>query len=506
MASRVNFDFSFGKRAKSRARSEGERLRILVIGDLRGAARAPSAEANPLATARVQKLGIDNFDRVFASLTPAVELAPRSGDAAGQDPVRLSFGALADFHPDALYDSLDALRGLALSRARLADANTFAAERARLLSDQPVAKESATPLVPADESAASTLGRLLGGPVSKPAAPSAAASAIDGLLQAIVGPHVKASLPEQKQLLASVDAAVSSELRAVLHDPAFQRLEASWRGLDWLVRENALGDQLELCVLDASRAELIADLRACGGELERSTLYRLIVEREVLAPSGQPFALIIGDLYVEGEESDVGLLAGLGALAAHAGGAFIAGARPELIGCKDLVNETHWSSWEKPDPALAERMSLLRASPVAPFIGLALPRLIGRVPYGKRSDPIERFDFSELTADAAHEQYLWINPAFGCAQLLVASFAADGWDFTLGSELELGSLPLAAQLGSDGERIKPCAEVCFDASSAEHVLGHGLMPLLSYRDRNAVRLMRFQSIAQPAAPLAGPWR
>jgi type VI secretion system protein ImpC len=215
--------------------------------------------------------------------------------------------------------------------------------------------------------------------------------------------------------------------------------------------------------------------------------------------------MIVGDLYFDGSETDVGLLAGLGALAAQAGGAFIAGATPALLGCQDLPSTTHWSEWSPPDAAVAERMALLRKSPVAPFIGLSLPRLIGRVPYGKRSDPIERFDFSELLAEPAHAHYLWINAAFGCAQLMAAAFAEDGWDFRLDSQLELDGLPLAAELGSDGERLKPSAEVCLDASSAERVLNEGLMPWLSFKNRNAARLLRFQSIALPAAPLAGPW-
>jgi type VI secretion system protein ImpC len=507
MASRVDFDFSFDARRRSpRARPDGERLRILVVSDLRGAGRAPFDPTAPLASARVQHVGIDDFDSFFTQLAPAVELSARAGEASS----RISFRALTDFHPDALYESLDVLQALRASRARLCQPSTFAAERERLLADPPAGASADQGRVahaaPAEEeSAASTLGRLLGGAVARPAA-SSAVSAIDQLLATIVAPHVTASLPEQAQLIASVDAAISSELRAVLHDPAFQRLEGSWRALDWLVRENALGDELALSVLDASREQLLADLAACGGALERSALYRLVVEREVSAPSGRPIALIVGDLYVDGSESDVRLVAGMGALAAQAGGAFIAGAQPSLIGVSELSADAHWSSWSEPDSQVGERLALLRRSPVAPFVGLAMPRLLGRVPYGQRSDPIERLAFEELLAGAAHEQYLWINPAFGCAQLLAASFAQEGWDLRLGSALELANLPLAAQLGPDGERIKPCAEVCFDASSAERVLGQGVMPWLSYRDRNAARLLCFQSIAEPAAPLSGPWQ
>jgi type VI secretion system protein ImpC len=38
------------------------------------------------------------------------------------------------------------------------------------------------------------------------------------------------------------------------------------------------------------------------------------------------------------------------------------------------------------------------------------------------------------------------------------------------------------------------------------LINEGLMPLLSVKGRDAVRLPRFQSIAEPAAPLAGRWR
>ena len=39
----------------------------------------------------------------------------------------------------------------------------------------------------------------------------------------------------------------------------------------------------------------------------------------------------------------------------------------------------------------------------------------------------------------------------------------------------------------------------------EAMLDRGLMPLMSHRNRNAVRLVRFQSIAEPLETLAGSW-
>jgi len=50
-----------------------------------------------------------------------------------------------------------------------------------------------------------------------------------------------------------------------------------------------------------------------------------------------------------------------------------------------------------------------------------------------------------------------------------------------------------------------CAEEYLTERAAEAMLNRGLMPLMSYRNRNAVRLMRFQSIAEPLKTLSGPW-
>ncbi len=74
-----------------------------------------------------------------------------------------------------------------------------------------------------------------------------------------------------------------------------------------------------------------------------------------------------------------------------------------------------------------------------------------------------------------------------------------------GDVLQIGDLP-AHTYQVDGEtQLQPCAEVCLTERAAESILSRGLMPLMSYKNRNAVRLIRWQSLADPAAALAGPW-
>ena len=129
-----------------------------------------------------------------------------------------------------------------------------------------------------------------------------------------------------------------------------------------------------------------------------------------------------------------------------------------------------------------------------------------RLPYGAKSEPVERFTFEELTGAESHYSYLWGNPALAAAILIARAFQDRGWSMTLNDVLELGDLPAHTFVGADGPELKPCAEVYLSDIAAEAVLAQGIMPFLSHRYRNIVRLARFQSIAEPFQALAGPWR
>jgi type VI secretion system protein ImpC len=59
---------------------------------------------------------------------------------------------------------------------------------------------------------------------------------------------------------------------------------------------------------------------------------------------------------------------------------------------------------------------------------------------------------------------------------------------------------------SDGEKIyQPCGEVLLTQNACERIMEHGLMPLVSYKNTDHVKLARFQSIADPVGALKGKW-
>jgi type VI secretion system protein ImpC len=316
----------------------------------------------------------------------------------------------------------------------------------------------------------------------------------------MVAPHVVAGTdPRRDELIAAMDRAISVQMRAVLHDPSFQALESLWRSLRQLVTELEFGETLELRLLDVTREEIADDVRSVGAELDRSAIHRAVLDR-----SGRD-SIMIGAFRFGPDAADLELLAALGAIASQTGGVFLAEASPALCGCDSFAQTPHPRDWKPLETGAERRWSALRASPWSRWIGLAAPRVLQRLPYGRATDPTERFQFEEFADGHRHERYLWGNPAFACATLIARAFGENGWSMELDDHLELDDLPLHAFVEAGESRLQPCAEAFLGESAADAMLGRGLMPLLSRADRGTVRLVRHQSVAHPPAPLAGPW-
>ena len=308
-------------------------------------------------------------------------------------------------------------------------------------------------------------------------------------LRGLVAPHIVPDHgPLQAQLTASVDRTIAAQMRELLHAPAFQALESAWRGAQWLVASLELDERLQLHLFDVSRDELLADVVAARGQLTQTGLHRALADRWRGVPGGESWSAVVSLERFGPSDTDIGLLAALGLLAQQAGGPLLAGADPALA----LADPSALTGW-----------TTLRQSEAAPWIGLAAPRVLLRRPYGKRSDPVASFAFEEFTGPPEHEHLLWGAGALAAALLIGRAYMARGWAMEPGDEREIGDLP-ACSFERDGEmELQACAEDYLGEQAGQALLAAGLMPLMSHRHRNAVTVLRFQSIAEPARPLAG---
>jgi type VI secretion system protein ImpC len=292
-------------------------------------------------------------------------------------------------------------------------------------------------------------------------------------------------------------------MRAVLHQPAFQSLEAAWRGLRRFVDSVDLGEQLTLHVADVGKEELDADLASCEGDLSDSGTYRLVGESSRRGAEAGNWTLLVGLYRFGATERDLRLMERLAAVAATLHTPLLADAEPSLLGSRGLPADPDPRNWSIADDPVAARWQALRASPSARWLGLAIPRILQRLPYGARTEPIESFAFEEMAGDGGHEDYLWGSAALACAQAM-GSAAVDGLDgLPSCGALELDDLPAHTRRINGETVLQPCAEVLLPLGTGEVVSRHGIIPMLSYSGRNAVRVMSVQSIADPPGALAG---
>jgi type VI secretion system protein ImpC len=476
-------------------------FRMLLLGDWSGRTNrrlAPSRLAN-LRPVRVDR---DNLEEVLKKAGAELHLAAGQSD---DRPLTIRFTELDDFHPDRLFQRVEVFQALRNLRERLGDPTSFAAGAEELRSWKAGAGSPEPPAVNPEN----VLEQILGGPISapRPSESVSDAGSLQAVIRNIVQPYLAPQIDYAKQaeLMALVDNAIGAQMRAVLHHPDFQTLESAWRGLHFLIRRLDTDVDLQVFILDTTKDELAADLSSAD-DLRSTGLYRLLVEQTVGTPGALPWSAVFGHYTFDHRRTDVAILGRLAKVVRPARAPFIAAASGRLLGCASLAATPDPDDWRSPiDPHEAADWDDLRRLPEASSIGLALPRFLLRLPYGKETSPTEQFDFEEMPAGSQHEDYLWGHPAIACGFLIGRAFNRNGSSLDLDILQEIDGLPVHVYQEAGESRLKPCAEIVLVERAIEAIRAKGLMPLLSIPGRDAVQLAGFTSLANPARPLAGRW-
>ena len=281
----------------------------------------------------------------------------------------------------------------------------------------------------------------------------------------------------------------------MLHHPDFQTVESLWRSVELLVRNLETGAKLEIVLLDVTAEEFAADLSRADS-LDQTGLYRLLVEQPALDAAQGPFAAIVGNYTFEQTPPHAELLGRMAKLAYAARAPFLAAVSNDYLK-KPKPEDVH--------PLVTESWAKLRALPEAAYLGLVVPRFLLRLPYGKKTEPIDPFDFEEFSKREGLRSMPWGNGAFVATLLLAQTFQKQGLkSMKLGSILSVGDMPYHYFTDDDGDQVAlPCTDRLMTEALAAHAAGQGLMALVSLKGRPEVRLAGFQSPA--GKQLLGPW-
>ncbi|MCD1127733.1 type VI secretion system contractile sheath large subunit [Jinshanibacter sp. LJY008] len=301
--------------------------------------------------------------------------------------------------------------------------------------------------------------------------------------------------------ISQIDKQLSEQLDAVMHHPEFQSIESAWRGLKFLVDRTDFRRNVRIEVLDASKEALQQDFEDAP-ETIQTGFYRHTYIQEYDTPGGEPIGVTISNFEFDRGPQDVALLRNISKVAAAAHMPFIASVGPAFFGknnmeevaaIKDIANYfdraeyTKWKSFRDTDDSR--------------YVGLTLPRVLARLPYGPDTVPVRNFNYTEEVKGPDHDRYLWTNASFAFAANMVKSFVRNGWCVQVRGPQAGGlvdDLPIHLYDLGTGNQVKIPTEVLIPETREFEFANLGFIPLSFYKNRDYACFFSANSAQKPA--------
>lgn len=303
-----------------------------------------------------------------------------------------------------------------------------------------------------------------------------------------------------ESIIAEIDRKLSAQINLILHHEAFQKAESAWRGLHHLVSNSETDEKLKVRFMDVSKDELRRTLRRHRGVgWDQSPIFKRLYEEEYGQLGGEPYGCLIADYYFDHTPPDVELLAAITRIAAASHAPFIAGAAPSLLEMESWQELANPRDLAKITSNLEHSVwNSLRENEDTRYVGLAMPRFLARLPYSTTSNPVDEFDFEEVTDGADHRNYVWNNAAYAMAVNINRSFKLHGW-CTMIRGVESGgsveNLPCHVFPTDDGGIDMKCpTEIAISDRREAELAKAGLIPLVHRKNTGHATFIGAQSL------------
>ena len=306
----------------------------------------------------------------------------------------------------------------------------------------------------------------------------------------------------------AIDAAISKQLAAIMHNEKFQKLEGSWRGLNHLVMNSETSTTLKIRMMNMTKRELFKDLDKAV-EFDQSQTFKKIYEEEFGIAGGEPYAALIGDYEFSNHPEDIDLLSKMSNVAAAGFAPFISAAGPQMFGFdsyEELSKPRDLAQIFSSQEYIKYRS--FRDSEDSRFVSLVMPRVLSRLPYGENTKAVEEFDYEEFTQDSSgmsvatdHDDYCWMNAAYVMGTTLTKSFAENGWCTAIrgaegGGKVE--GLPSHVFKSDDGDTDQKCpTEIGITDRRESELSGLGFLPLCHYKNTDYSVFFGAQTTQKP---------
>jgi type VI secretion system protein ImpC len=306
--------------------------------------------------------------------------------------------------------------------------------------------------------------------------------------------------------IAAIDQALSNQLNAVMHSEEFQRLEGTWRGLHYFVTQTETSPMLKIKVMNINKKDLSKDLEKAS-EFDQSAMFKKIHDEGFGVLGGHPFGALVGDYEFGRHPEDLGVLEKMSNIAAAAHAPFISAASPKMFNWESYTELSGPRDLSKIfDNDAYIRWKSFRESEDSRYVGLTLPHILMRLPYGKETKPVEAFDFEEDVDGRDHKKYLWGNAAYAFAARLTDAFSRHEWCAAIrgveGGGLVEG-LPTHNFTTDEGDTtVKVPTEIAITDRREAELSKLGFIPLCWYKGSDRAAFLGAQSAQKPTVYLS----
>jgi type VI secretion system protein ImpC len=301
--------------------------------------------------------------------------------------------------------------------------------------------------------------------------------------------------------VAEIDKLLTDQLNAIMHDEAFQALEASWTGLHDMVYGTETSTRLKLRLLNVTKKELLKDLETAVDH-DMSVLFKKVYEEEYGTFGGYPYSLLIGDYTFGRHPQDIALLERISKVAAAAHAPFITAAAPSLFDLKSFTELGVTRDLSKIfESAELVTWRSFRASEDSRYVSLVLPSYAARLPYGAKTKPVESFNFEEDVDGSDHGKYLWANSAYQLGLRITDAFAKYSWSTAIrgvegGGKVE--GIAAHAYKTSEGDIALKCpTEVTITDRREKELSDLGFISLVNSKGSNYAAFFGGQTANKP---------
>jgi len=306
-----------------------------------------------------------------------------------------------------------------------------------------------------------------------------------------------------EEMIARLDEKLTAQMNEILHAREFQQIESAWRGLHYLVYNSETDATLKIRVMNVGKSELYRNLKLYpGARWDQSPLFKKVYESEFGQLGGEPYGALIADYHFSHAPTDVQLLRDLSKISSAALAPLITGADPNLLGMDswtELMNPRDIGKlMDTPDYAAWKG---LRDAVDSRYVALCMPRVLSRLPYGAKSEPVEEFAFEEDTDGHKGEKYGWMNAAYAMAANINRAYKEYGWTVRIRgvqSGGEVINLPTHTFPTDDGGVDLKCpTEIAITDRREAELSKAGLISIIHRKNTDKAAFIGAQSVYKP---------